>query len=68
MQGVVRNSDWGAWCERSELHLGVWGQASSENFKIIVYNDRLYSMRDSFAGNILPRYDDVHSKIGFRYS
>ena len=46
-RGVARISDWGgAWCERSELHLGVWGLAPSENFKITVYNDRLYSMRD----------------------
>ena len=47
VRGVARISDWGgAWCERSELHLGVWGLAPSENFKITVYSDRLYSMRD----------------------
>ena len=46
-RGVDRISDWGgAWRERSELYLGVWGQAPSENFKITVYNDRLYSMGD----------------------
>ena len=46
-RGVAKISDWGgAWCERSKLHLGVWGLAPSENFKITVYNDRLYSMRD----------------------
>ena len=45
-RGVARISVWGAWCERSELDLGVWGLAPSENFKITLYSDRLYNMRD----------------------